>query len=449
MSLQIEQLVNDIKKIASNLNIEKFDIFGTEKEESSASAKDKKPFSLTSSIRSSLILRVWNKNQQMGVTRTSNLTTEGLTEAFELAKSSAEFGSLENIYEFSPECQSETKQNQEKKEIKDLTPIQALMQGAISAEEKILNASIDFKSVPYNKVSEAKSLRFYFNSEGAVKMEENQISLCYFYPLAHAKDKKPRQSGHVEIASSFANLNILSCAEKAIKKTNDHLNYASIKNGKYPVVFSPEAFLDLINAFANFMNAQNILDKKSLCHQNSIGQTLATNDFCLIDSPLHPQNLSKSYFDEEGTPTRELTIIENGVLKNFIHSSYTAKKMGYEVTGHANIGAKVTVSPHFLHIKRSHKNIEKKDYLNENNLIYIESVSALHAGVNELQGSFSLPFDGFFINDKQKVSIEAATVAGDFLSLLKDICYIDDEEVVVPNGISPTVWIKSLSITGL
>ncbi|BBH52097.1 TldD/PmbA family protein [Fluviispira sanaruensis] len=449
MSLQIEQLVKETKKIASDLNIEKFDIFGTEKEESSASAKDKKPFSLTSSIRSSLILRVWNQNQQMGVTRTSNLTTEGLSEAFDLAKSSAEFGSRENIYEFSPECHTKTMINHEKKELKELTPIQELMHGAISAEEKILNASLDFKSVPYNKVSEAKSSRFYFNSEGAIKIEENQISFCYFYPLAHEKDRKPRQSGHLELASSFANLDILTCAEKAIKKTKDHLNYTSIQNGKYPVVFSPEAFLDLVNAFANFMNAQNILDKKSLCHQDSIGQALAANDFCLVDSPLHPLNMSKSYFDEEGTPTRELTIIENGVLKNFIHSSFTAKKMGYAVTGHANIGAKVTVSPHFLYIKSSNKNIEKKDYLNENNLIYVESVSALHAGVNELQGSFSLPFDGFYINDKQKVSIEAATVAGDFLSLLKDIYYIGDEEFAVPNGISPIVWVKSLSITGL
>ncbi|KAB8029124.1 TldD/PmbA family protein [Fluviispira multicolorata] len=449
MSLHIEHLKSEIQKIASEKSIYKYDVYGSQKEENSASAKNKEPFSLTSSIRAFLILRVWNIKHQVGVTRTSNLTNEGLREAFDLAKSSSEFGSLENIYEFSNECQKEIQKIENKNEINKIATIQDLVKEVIAAEEKILNYSDKFKSVPYNKVSESISSRFYFNSDGAFKVENSQMSFCYFYPLAQEIEKKTRQSGQLEIAKNFSSLDVSGCAEKAIVKTKNHLDYAPIKNGKYTVIFSPEAFLDLINAFSNFMNAQNILDKKSLSHKESIGKQIANPEFCLLDSPLHPKNISSIYFDEEGTPTREVTIIENGILKSFIHSSYTAKVLESQLTGHAHIGSKVTVSPHYLHVKSNKKSSNTKNYLEENNLIYIESLSALHAGVNELQGSFSLPFDGFYINENKKISIEAATVAGDFLALLNDISYIHGEEVVTPNGVSPEIWVKELSITGL
>jgi PmbA protein len=34
------------------------------------------------------------------------------------------------------------------------------------------------------------------------------------------------------------------------------------------------------------------------------------------------------------------------------------------------------------------------------NVVLIDSLQALHAGVNSLQGSFSLPFDGWLVNKK-------------------------------------------------
>ena len=88
------------------------------------------------------------------------------------------------------------------------------------------------------------------------------------------------------------------------------------------------------------------------------------------------------------------------------------------------------------------------DLNNEKNTIFIEAVKSLHAGVNALQGSFSLPFDGFLLNNGEKQSIESATVAGDFLTLLKDICYVDNNEEVTASGVCSNVWIKELSITG-
>ena len=448
MSLNIEQLKSDIDSIARSLGIQQYDVYGSTKEESSASSKNKKPFGLNSSSKSNMLIRVWNRNHQVGVTTTSNLTYAGLTDALILAHSSAEFTSRENNYDFSEDCLNNSQNIHIQQSYTNMTSMGELVEKTVQAETKILENSSVFKSVPYNKVSESISKKFYFNSLGAFKSEDKNISYCYFYPLAQEEGKIAREAGFLSIVNGFQNLNVEECAEKAILKTRNHLNYKGIKSGKYKIIFSPEAFLDLFNAFANFINAQNILDKKSLSTIETLNTIVASPLFNLYDSPLHDKNPSKSHFDEEGTKTQNTEIIKNGVLKSLLHSSFTAKKFETKSTGNGNIGSKTTVSPHFLHVIGASTHSTSFDLNNEKNTIFIEAVKSLHAGVNALQGSFSLPFDGFLLNNGEKQSIESATVAVDFLTLIKDICYVDNNEEVTASGVCSNVWIKELSITG-
>ena len=91
-------------------------------------------------------------------------------------------------------------------------------------------------------------------------------------------------------------------------------------------------------------------------------------------------------------------------------------------------------------------NLNHKQYLGK--FIYIEELNAIHAGVKASQGSFSLPFDGWVYEKGERTSIESATVAGDFKTLLKNIVNIEDKQHITTSGISPHIWIKELSITG-
>ena len=80
--------------------------------------------------------------------------------------------------------------------------------------------------------------------------------------------------------------------------------------------------------------------------------------------------------------------------------------------------------------------------------ILIDELSALHSGVKASQGSFSLPFDGWIVNKGEKLSIDAATVAGDILEVLNSIVKIENDQIVTHQGISPYVWVENVSITG-
>jgi PmbA protein len=214
------------------------------------------------------------------------------------------------------------------------------------------------------------------------------------------------------------------------------------------VVFSPEAFLSLLGAFSNLFNAQSILDKQSLSTPDSLGTAIASPLLSVYDDALHPENAGATTFDDEGTPTRRITLIEQGILQNFLHSAGTAKRMNATPTGHANMGSKITVSPHFYHVLPGTAPDPAYSLETAENIILIDGLQALHAGVKALQGSFSLPFDGWLVNQGERISVESATVAGDFRDVLKSILHIEPEAKVMPGGICPAVWVDSLSVTG-
>jgi PmbA protein len=318
----------------------------------------------------------------------------------------------------------------------------------ITLEQELLAAHPAIQSVPYNGLAQRELERFYLNSDGARRAEGRSIASIYLYTQTEEAGRKPRSAGAFRINRDLEHLDLQGCLQEAAAKTISHLNYQKIKSGKYTVVFSPEAFLSLLGAFSNMVNAQNILDKQSLSTIESLGQQVASPLLSVYDDALHPDNVGAETFDGEGTPTQRIALIENGVLKNFLHSAGTAKRMHAQPTGHANLGAKVTVSPHFYHVVQGAPATQEYSLTTANNVVLIDDLQALHAGVQALQGSFSLPFDGWLIENGQKVSIESATVAGDFRELLNSILYVGKEAELTPAGVCPQIWVEALSITG-
>lgn len=444
--MDAEHLSEHLQRVAKRMGVKKFDVCGVVREESSAGAKEGAPYSLSATSRSAVTLRVWD-GAKTGVAATSNLTDEGLSTAFQLAQSCSEFSNEDVVYDLSEHSLAPLK-TPAVNENNDCVSIQTLAQAALDAEALILQNS-EFKTIPYNSVAQSYTERFYFNSLGSKRISKQNAAHCYFYPLSELAGLLPRQMGFTTVAPHFMQLGVRECAQKAVDKTKRHLHYKKVESGKYITVFSPEAFLDLLYAFSNFFNAQNVLDKKSLCTRESLGTRLASEYLNVFDDPEHVANVKKVYFDGEGSPTVRLPIIENGELKHFLQSHHTAKIMGQNPTGHAHLGAKITLSPHFLHVQKSAKQTQTQDWQAQSKpLIYIEDLKSLHAGINAQQGSFSLPFDGFVVNRGETISIESATVAGDFMTLLKNICYVDGNVTHTPSGVCPEVWVDELSITG-
>jgi PmbA protein len=442
----IQELAIQTREIADRLSIQKYDIFGSAVDETSVKVDQGKPDQVKASQRSSVTVRVWNEENTVGVTSTTDVDPNGLELALKTAYEASFFGVKENIPDFSPEAMAPLAQ-----QINDKTaqvPVADLLDKLILVEKEVIEAHPAIASVPYNSLAQRDIDHFYLNSDGAMRTEAYSMASIYLYSKTEEEGKKPRSAGAFRMSRGLEKLDIEGCLKETIDKTISHLNYEKIPTGKYQVVFSPDAFLSLLGAFSNLFNAQSILDKQSLSTPESLGTQIASPLLSLCDDALHPDNVAITTFDGEGTPTRRVTLIENGVLTSFLHSAGTAKRFNTQPTGHANIGAKVSVSPHFYHVFPGKPAEQRYSLDTAENVVLIDDLQALHAGVKALQGSFSLPFDGWLIHQGKRISIESATVAGDFLELLKSIIYVEEEAHLTPSGVCPYVWVEALSITG-
>ncbi len=457
--LTLEQLAAEAQTCAQQLGIPQYDIYGATIDETSVQVDRGSPKQVKASHRSSVIVRVWNEAGTVGVTSTTDVDPRGLALALQSAQEASVFGVVDHVPGFSPEATAPLPESVAATNTKaPQAPAADLLAQLVEAESQLLKAHPAIKGVPYNGLAQRDIDRFYLNSQGSLRQEGHSITSLYLYSRTEQDGRKPRSAGAMRLSPTLAGLDVAGCLQEAAEKTISHLNYDKVPTGKYTVVFSPEAFLSLLGAFSNLFNAQSILDRQSLSTPDSLGSTLASPLLSVADDARHPDHIGGISFDGEGTPTRRVELIQAGVLQTFLHSSVTAKRMGADPTGHANIGAKVTVSPHFFHVYAAEGQSaaagsgtgSATDYNLDTapEVILIDDLHALHAGVKATQGSFSLPFDGWRIQSGQRTSIESATVAGDFRDLLKAITYVDPVAVVTPGGICPHIWVEGLSITG-
>jgi len=445
-----EQLRNSLASIAAANGIRRWDLGAACSTDISVQVDRGEPKQMKGAQRSSITVRVWNDAGLVGVTSTSDLSEAGLERALTGAKEASAFGNADDIPAFSPLATAPLASLDQP--IHQPQGILRLLDTLKGAEQELLARHDAIATVPYNGLAERSSERIYLNSDGACRQQQLSTASLYLYARAEEAGRKPRSAGAVRLAYGAGDLDVAGCINEAAERTISHLNYAPIATGHYTCVFSPEAFLDLIGAFSGLFNARAVLDGVSLSNRDSIGETLAVPFLDIHDNGLHPGNIGASAFDGEGTPTKRLALLEGGVLRNFLHSEATARAFGVSPTGHAGMGAKVSVGPDWFEVSATPGSSGGQSGLDRfkasEPIVWIDSLSALHAGVKASQGSFSLPFDGWLIQGGEPRSIEAATVAGDIRQVLKAIVGFEGEAKITPDGLCPMVWVEGLSITG-
>ena len=449
-SLNADQLGQTLSRLATDNGIRQWDLGAACSSDTSVQVDRGEPKQLKGAQRSSITVRVWNGDGLVGTTSTSDLSDSGLERALTGAQAASAFGNPDDTPAFSPLATAPVAQLNQ--------PLHApqgilhLLHTLKDAEQELLGRHSAIGTVPYNGLAERSSERLYLNSDGARRQQRLTTASVYLYARAEETGRKPRSAGAMRLAYGASDLDIAGCIDEAAERTISHLDYAPIQTGHYTCVFSPEAFLDLIGAFSSLFNARAVLDGVSLSNRDSLGQALAVPFLDLHDNGLHPGNIGASAFDGEGTPTRRLALLEGGVLRHFLHSEATARAFGVDPTGHAGLGAKVSVGPDWFEIGPTPGSGGGQAGLNrfqaDQPLVWIDSLSALHAGVKASQGSFSLPFDGWLVEGGHCRSIEAATVAGDIRQVLQSIVGFEGEAKITPDGLCPMVWVDGLSITG-
>ncbi len=183
----------------------------------------------------------------------------------------------------------------------------------------------------------AKSLRTFMKTSGGAEAEDRNTTLNLNVRVFSDSDS----SGHgLACSTKLADFDVRDAARTAAKYARESANPRGFEEGTYDVLMTPTVAADIIQHVGSAASAYSV-DLGLSFLTGKMGEAVAAESFTLRDSGLVDNGLSCSIFDSEGTPTRETTIIEKGVLRSYLHNSTTAKKFSAESTGNAGI-----ISPH-------------------------------------------------------------------------------------------------------
>ena len=295
-----------------------------------------------------------------------------------------------------------------------LAKIEAMENACKAADSRYLNG--------YNMVETTKHTVRIANSFG---MDQTYTeNFCNLYCNANVKEgDNVSTGGFVQISRDFDALDPDRLARDSVDQAVKGLNAEPVASGKYHVVFWNEALVSLLGVFSTVFSAETEQMGLSLL-SGKLGETIAAPCVTLVDDPLRPDCLGSRPFDDEGVPSHQHMLVENGVFRTFLHNLKTARKAGVESTGNgskADYSSPVRVAPSNLYFEPGALSFE--ELLSQvGDGIVITEVSGLHAGANPVSGDFSLLSKGYTIKDgKRDQPLERITVAGNFYELLKNI----------------------------
>ena len=159
-------LLNDLlMKFSKETEITKWDMGASSSKEISVQVQNGNAKQLKGSQRNSMTLRVWNYDNKVGITSTSDFTNDGIKKAMRIAIEASMFGNEKESPEFSPLAKSPLKNINST--LSKNHGIDELLSKLKNAEKLLIDTHKSIESVPYNGLSESYMERLYINSEGA------------------------------------------------------------------------------------------------------------------------------------------------------------------------------------------------------------------------------------------------------------------------------------------
>ncbi len=230
----------------------------------------------------------------------------------------------------------------------------------------------------------------------------------------------------------------MACAMKSAKK---------IDSGNYMVVFSADAFHQLLSillpSFSGDWKRRRI---SKLCGNE--GKRVFDEKFSLYESPLVDASNTRP-FDDEGCPSHNFPLIEEGVVKEFMYDRETAALVGLSNKMGCCVRASYEALPSAgnsnLVIKgASWTNLEEE--LKE--CLVVHSIHGVHTA-NTTTGDFGVEANiAFHIKNGKPAPKRGFMISGNIFSLLSSIEGIEKNALVYHNIFYPRMAFRDVHVIG-
>ena len=222
------------------------------------------------------------------------------------------------------------------------------------------------------------------------------------------------------------------------------------KKGKFDVIFAPMSWGALLSDIGESTSIFDVEVGMSP-FVNKLGQLVANATVNIYDDATIPGGIASNEYDAEGVPTQRNVLVENGVLRTYLHNTSTARKYCAKTTANAGL-----ISPHPSNIVLEAGKISKDELFKRvQKGLYITNIWYTRFQ-NYALGDFStIPRDGIFLIENGQISksYKSIRIKDNLLRMLQNISGIASDarqmtswEIHSP-VITPHVLIKDVIIT--
>jgi len=240
-------------------------------------------------------------------------------------------------------------------------------------------------------------------------------------------------------------------AREAVDRATRLLGATQPPSRRLTVVLDPYVTAQFIGVISSTLNGEAVVKGRSL-FRDRLGETVAASSVTLIDDPTNPQAYTATDVDGEGLAARRNVLIDNGVLRQFVHNSYSARRAGTVSTGNATRGGFAgTPGVGCLALSLVPGTRSQAELIGDvDDGLLVQQMQGLHSGVNPISGDFSTGAAGLLIS-KGEIGrpVREITIASTLQRMLLDIVEIGgDIEWLPMRSAGMSLVIRDVTMSG-
>ncbi|MGO2347502.1 MAG: metalloprotease PmbA, partial [Providencia sp.] len=226
--------------------------------------------------------------------------------------------------------------------------------------------------------------------------------------------------------------------QECARRTLSRLAPRKLPTMKAPVIFASEVATGLFGHLVGAISGSSIYRKSSFL-LDSLGKQILPSWLTINEQPHLMGGLASSPFDSEGVRTTERNIIESGVLQTWLMTSYSARKLGLQSTGHAG----------GIHNWRIAGQGHSFDALLKQMGTGLVVTELMGQGVSGITGDYSRGASGFWVeNGEIQYPVSEITIAGNLKDMWANMVTIADDIETRSNIQCGSVLLSQMSIAG-
>ena len=224
----------------------------------------------------------------------------------------------------------------------------------------------------------------------------------------------------------------------AAERTLRRLGGRSLSPRQCPVLFSAEIASSLLGSFIGAISGGSLY-RKSTFLLDALNTQIFPSFIHIHEQPHLVGGLGSAMYDSEGVTTRHRDLVRDGILQDYVLSTYSARKLGLKSTGNAGGVRNLTITP-------TGGDFESMLQLLGTGLLVTELMGQ---GVKMMTGDYSRGAAGFWVEHGViQYPVEEITIAGNLKEMFNGIVAIGNDVDLRGNTRTGSILIEQMSIAG-